>query len=130
MGARLQGNYKPAGEVSSWSNKNSRNLVLREGKLEQIRTVLPKAGGENAGRKKEIIIVYQCKRDRKDLLFMFVVRTARNRLKGRMMSGLCRGTVVTTAKTSSARIKPLLCWVGNKESNQTAALDCNSISML
>lgn len=67
---------------------------------------------------------------RKDLLFMFVVRTARSRLKGRMMSGLCRGTVVTTAKTCSERMKLLLCWVGNKESNQTAALDCNSISVL
>lgn len=36
------------------------------------------------------------KDNRKDLLFIFVVRTARNRLKGRMVSGLSRGTVVTT----------------------------------
>lgn len=30
LGARLQGNYGPAGEGLSWSNKNSRDLVLKE----------------------------------------------------------------------------------------------------
>lgn len=112
--------------------QQQRLCAKREGKLGQIRIVLSKAG-KNAGRgKREFYSLPVKKDDRKDSLFIFVVRTARNRLKGRMVSRLSRGfsSDHTLRKTSLERMKPLLCWVGNQESNQTAALDCDGISML
>lgn len=87
--------------------------------------------GKMQGDKREFNSLPVQKDDRKDLLFIFVDRTARNRLRGRMVSGLCRGTAVTTLlETSLERMKAFLCWVGNKESNHSAALDCNGISLL
>lgn len=59
LGARLQGNYRPAAEGSSWSNNNSRDFVLKEKEnLDKLELCYQKQGRMQGGEK-ENFIVYQ-----------------------------------------------------------------------
>lgn len=69
--------------------------MLEKESLDKLELCYQKQGKAQGG-KREFNSLPVEKDDRKGLLFIFVVRTARNRLKGRMVSGLCRGTAVTT----------------------------------